>query len=321
MKNFYLTILLCLITGFLFEAAAQAYVNHTAAGMNDGSSWPNAYTDLQDALANADPGDTIRVARGAYLPGATPTATFLIEKNLRLLGGYDASTGSRDPEMYETILSGDVNGDDVDDDFVTNRGDNVMTVMTVTANVTNETVVDCIFEDNMANVGGGVLFVAQPPGSTGAGFSIDSCQFNGNNSTLNNSALYLEVVGQDCNFSLTNSSFTENVCTGFWATAAVWIYDPGSATVLIENCLLENNMAPNSGGLDLGSGTDAGPATFTVRNCRMLNNQASIYSGGLTIWGDTGSSPNPNPIMTEVTHLIVHQSFGANSSSMISAAT
>ena len=121
MKNFYLTFLFCLITGFLFEADAEIiYVNSTATGMDNGTSWENAYTDLQDALMNADQGDSILVAAGTYLPGTASNATFLIDKNLTLLGGFPAAGGTleeRDPAAHETILSGDPNGDDVNDDL------------------------------------------------------------------------------------------------------------------------------------------------------------------------------------------------------------
>ena len=42
------------------------YVNKIATGTGDGSSWANAFTDLQQALKFCS--DTIRVAAGSYLP-------------------------------------------------------------------------------------------------------------------------------------------------------------------------------------------------------------------------------------------------------------
>ncbi|MGB1260056.1 MAG: hypothetical protein ACPG6P_08460, partial [Akkermansiaceae bacterium] len=49
--------------------AAVRYVDaQVSGGAGDGSSWANAYTKLQDALAASSSGDNIRVARGVYYP-------------------------------------------------------------------------------------------------------------------------------------------------------------------------------------------------------------------------------------------------------------
>ena len=38
---------------------AIIYVNQNATGENNGASWANAYTDLQDAIANVRPDDEV----------------------------------------------------------------------------------------------------------------------------------------------------------------------------------------------------------------------------------------------------------------------
>ncbi len=45
---------------------AILYVDADALGANDGSTWCTAYLTLQDALAVATSGETIRVADGLY---------------------------------------------------------------------------------------------------------------------------------------------------------------------------------------------------------------------------------------------------------------
>ena len=50
----------------------QIYVNANATGANDGSSWSDAYTDLQPALDVAAENAEIRVAAGTYKPTAAP---------------------------------------------------------------------------------------------------------------------------------------------------------------------------------------------------------------------------------------------------------
>jgi len=80
-----------------WAATAQAhifYVDDTAPGANNGTSWFNAFNFLQDALAQAVAGDTIRVAQGTYRPNqangpvdTTRTATFELKDGVSVLGG------------------------------------------------------------------------------------------------------------------------------------------------------------------------------------------------------------------------------------------
>ena len=97
--------------------------------MHDGTSWCSGYLHLQDALAAAQAGDTIRVAQGVHRPdqgtGQTPgdrMATFQLITGVRLEGGY-AGCGGADPDardvgLFETILSGDLASDDGDESTI-----------------------------------------------------------------------------------------------------------------------------------------------------------------------------------------------------------
>ena len=69
----------CLIALLLLAAAPRAsaevrYVDDSATGANDGSTWCDAFTEFQSALAVATAGDEIRVAAGTYLPDYDPAA-------------------------------------------------------------------------------------------------------------------------------------------------------------------------------------------------------------------------------------------------------
>jgi hypothetical protein len=101
----------------------RKFVDAGATGANDGTSWTNAYNDLQDALDAVTSGDEIRVAQGIYKPdhggGNTPgsrTATFQLINGVVIKGGYagfgQPDPDARDPNTYETILSGDLAGND-----------------------------------------------------------------------------------------------------------------------------------------------------------------------------------------------------------------
>ncbi|MHC4316323.1 MAG: hypothetical protein ACYSW3_28095, partial [Planctomycetota bacterium] len=102
------------------------YVDDSAVGANNGSSWADAYNYLQDALMMASAGDEIRVARGMYKPNQFVLSrrpnlgrmeTFQLKNGVAIKGGYpgfDApDPNARHAWKYDTILSGDINGDDV----------------------------------------------------------------------------------------------------------------------------------------------------------------------------------------------------------------
>jgi predicted outer membrane repeat protein len=120
---------LCAIILAILTCTSRAeiiYVDDDANGPGDGSSWQTAYKYLQDALAVARAGDEVRLAQGTYRPdrsAANPegsrdrTAAFQMLSGVALVGGF-AGVGSPDPngrdvQIYETILSGDLAGNDV----------------------------------------------------------------------------------------------------------------------------------------------------------------------------------------------------------------
>ena len=119
-------VVFCLVLGLAVRGQGRViYVDDDAAGAGGGSSWTDAFVHLQDALAAAQAGDEIHVAQGVYRPdrgvGLTlgdRDASFDPVGGTTLAGGY-AGLGEADPnewdvERYETILCGDLHGDDVE---------------------------------------------------------------------------------------------------------------------------------------------------------------------------------------------------------------
>ncbi len=119
------------------SSARIIYVDDDAFGLNDGSSWENAFIYLQDALADArsslaarnseleisSDGIEIRVAKGLYTPdkGNNVTvgdynASFELIDGVTLSGGYagilESDPNERNIELFETILSGDLLNND-----------------------------------------------------------------------------------------------------------------------------------------------------------------------------------------------------------------
>jgi hypothetical protein len=106
------------------------YVDDDAVATEGGRSWATAYRFLQDALADAESfGEPveIRVAQGIYKPdrdrqnpegGRYRDVLFRVGGGMSLLGGY-AGIGADDPnrrdsETYQSVLSGDLLGNDAE---------------------------------------------------------------------------------------------------------------------------------------------------------------------------------------------------------------
>ena len=93
------------------------YVDNSASGFNSGTTWPNAYTELHEALAVAQPGDQIWIAAGTYKPTSDGdrSVSFELRDEIAIYGGFvggETSLDQRQWRQYPTILSGDLNGDD-----------------------------------------------------------------------------------------------------------------------------------------------------------------------------------------------------------------
>lgn len=96
-----------------YEAPQVIYVDQTASGANDGSSWTDAYVDLQFAMNIGDEGQQIWVAEGTYKPtdGTDRDQTFTIYDSNEIYGGFngtEASLSQRDWKSNPTILSGEI---------------------------------------------------------------------------------------------------------------------------------------------------------------------------------------------------------------------
>lgn len=88
-----------------------------ASGYNNGTSWENAYRDLNDALARAAKGcgSEIWVAEGTYHPGTTPGNRYDVPDGVEIYGGFcgnETDPNQRNPAQYKTVLSGYIGEND-----------------------------------------------------------------------------------------------------------------------------------------------------------------------------------------------------------------
>jgi len=98
----------CLLLSF--QAFTQViYVAADATGANDGTSWQDAYTDLQSALAGT--GGEVWVKAGTYYPTSGTDRGISFVLNRDIYGGFNGTEtvrNQRDFRVNETILSGNI---------------------------------------------------------------------------------------------------------------------------------------------------------------------------------------------------------------------
>ena len=146
------------------------YVDVNATGANDGSSWADAYTSITAALANTNLNDAVWVARGTYTLVDKNTPITVTTNEVDIIGGFSGTeTTLADRNLTEihttnaTIFTGDINGDDIDGDFSSNKTDNAERLFEIrTSNVTFDGIIFENIYDNSLSGGveeNGVLFI------------------------------------------------------------------------------------------------------------------------------------------------------------------
>ncbi len=107
------------------SSGSTYYVDQDATGENNGSSWTNAYNNVDTALQAATAGDQIWVAEGVYIPTIRldpvdpKSASFALKNGVAVYGGFagnETELAQRDWVKNITILSGDLGQDDVNVD-------------------------------------------------------------------------------------------------------------------------------------------------------------------------------------------------------------
>jgi parallel beta-helix repeat protein len=316
-------IIFCAVTT---TAGKIIYVDDDAPVIGEGSIWADAFCCLQDALAAANVGDEIRVAKGTYKPnrqttylpagragpGRTEitesddrTATFELINGVTFKGGYagygEPYPDARDINLYETILSGDLDDNDVDmirpEDLlressraensyhvVTGSGNAVLDGFTIVGGNANTSshlsgggfynqygvveIINCTFRTNSANNDGGAIYNEM------SNTSLTNCTFTGNSAGDDGGGVYNTMS----NPSLTNCIFSGNSAVN----CGGGIFN-GHSDLNMDNCTFIANWGQNGGGMyNLRSNPNLINCTFDENSAR--------YGGGIYNFSDS----NPN---------------------------
>lgn len=282
------------------------HVDEDATGVGDGSSWSDAFTDLQTALSRArdcgGPRD-IWVAKGTYRPDsgtADRENSFALTSGVSIYGGFaggETLRGERDPATNRTVLSGDLDGDGVLDD------ENSYHVVTATGVDATAILDGFVIEGGNANgpsdgstyfwdAGGGLRCDHASP-------TIHDCDFSGNYGTFGGGVeLFFGAP------SFTHCTFTDNSAGQYGGGL-----HNNRATPTMDYCSFDNNSAGTAGGAARhiagggmyanvtfgGNSAGSGGALFLDKSSpKLINavcrgNFANKRGGALSL--DRGSSP------------------------------
>jgi hypothetical protein len=104
-------------TSVCCDSSTIIYVQGDKTTNGNGTSWGNAYNNLQSALRRAGYGctaKTVWVAQGIYSPGSSPANSFVVPADVNVCGGfmgYEPATfnlSQRNLEFVKTILDGTI---------------------------------------------------------------------------------------------------------------------------------------------------------------------------------------------------------------------
>jgi predicted outer membrane repeat protein len=261
------------------------YVDSSATGGNDGTTWANAYSSLGDALDAAASGDEIWVAQGTYRPttGTDRTASFSIKAGVSLYGGFSGDETSRDERDWgtnTTILSGDIG-------VASNTSDNSYHVVVVSNGSTIDgfTIRDGNANGDSTNSQGGGIVVSS------CSTMIAHCAFTGNLAS-NGGGMYIYAYSLQ-NVTITDCVFQSNASPG--SGGAMSIYT-AAINMRISGCTFTGNSSDGDGG-GIYMGWKTNPV---ITECTFSGNSCDVGGGGICIYQDS-------------TPLISHCSFTGNS--------
>ena len=342
--RYLLSVLFLLILWCSVATGRILYVDTDAVAEYDGSSWASAYLSLWDAIADVRPGDEIRVAQGTYQPdrrttivggGRTGhggkaeltasgdrTATFDLINVVTFKGGY-AGYGEpypdvRDIKRYETILSGDLAGDDADDPedraypssraensyhVLTGGGNAVLDGFTITGGNANDSphrqggalynqygtvhITRCTFRNNSAALSGGAIYNYR------ANPRLENCVFLANSSGENGGGMYNDQGSPiliNCRFSKNSTNYGGGAMRNHESSPS------------LDSCTFMENSAFYGGGIynfrsdpvltscafraNLGKDYAGGIYNFdsnpVLTNCLFTANEGNLYGGGIS---------------------------------------
>ena len=269
--------------------ASVIYVNSSATGLNDGTSWANAFTNLEAGLAASTGGDSVWVSAGTYVVPAADFQ-FSIPANVGVYGGFpptgNPGWGDRDWKGHTTIVSGDRSGDDDPFNVTGTRGDNSYRVFLVDsyAEINGMTL------QNGGDLGSRSGAAVVVNGTTTRTLKMVDCivkdcyGISSSGVAAGDGAIRLNCYGPTDTVSFENITFQQNAAL---KGGAVTIY---GATVFFDNCKFNQNVSGEGAAVYLKASTH-GEARAVLNNCSLYKQNYGFSNDNCFHVSGEGTTP------------------------------
>lgn len=240
------------------------YLNHAATGKNDGTSWQDAYTQIDSAFNNAVKGDTIWIAKGEY-SFSNAKRVSLSGLDLSIIGGFDGTETSinhRKISENPTIIQ--------------NYSDGIIEVFLFNVFYLqdgNYTIDGLIIQNGGAL---GLYPQLEDPDCYSLGPEGFMCKGGG-------IYVYSQDTTRPCNLTLKNCTIRNNDAIeggGVYVNS----YPNGKCGIQIDSCVFVDNYAKSIvGALSISMGA-ANQLPCRITNTEFISNHAYYAVGGLDFW-------------------------------------
>lgn len=294
-------------------------VTDLGSTVGDGSDWGVQALTLQTALVRSACTE-VWVRAGVYVPTTDmdPTISFHVAPGVAVYGGFngtEVTRDARDPAANVTVLSGDIDGNDIDVDnnqiaesVADIQGTNsrrlvLMDGTTSAGSITASTVLDGFtitagdYLDVQLGRGAGLYCNGSGNGNE-CSPTLRQLAFMANRAALG-AALFNDGVEGTSSPLIDHVTFAGNFASSFGG--AIYNYgDGGVASPVLTDVVLSDNRSNQRAGAMYNQGNANGNSSPILSGVTFIGNSTQNL-GGATLNSSTGASGVSHPLLTNVT--------------------
>ena len=279
-RMFALTLIAFLMTDLAF---AQLYVDQDATGNNDGTSWEDAFSSLDSAIQRAQHGTEIWIAGGRYVRS---TRLHFHDLNTAIYGSFDGTESSVDQRdlANETIIAGDLLGDDIPGMPDSNKIDNLQLIISAKESLGTLVIDGLVVEGAREGPNPDSTTIDSVEGGMKLAGNIElrNCQFR-NNEAYEGGAVSIEFdpLAKLNRTRLIRCTFSKNQAD---KGGAIFI-DSGGTEVYLQHCGFKDNYGINGGAIHCKD-YDTNTSLYILEST-FVSNESRFSGGCIFLKGDS----------------------------------